>query len=147
MQGTILGFSLAGLLFAGYLGGHKLFSGTCAFNESCPIFLGYPACYFGFAMYLILTIASVALIRSQGTSRGALRTLIGVSLFGVWFAGRFTLAELPVFFERGFSAYLFGLPTCALGLIFYTLIFILSVILCMRSRRTTTVPAIHAELQ
>jgi hypothetical protein len=46
--------ALAGLLFSGYLSTVKFFSDTCAFNESCPLFLGYPACFYGFAMYLIM---------------------------------------------------------------------------------------------
>jgi hypothetical protein len=32
----------------------KLFSGMCAFDESCRYFPGYPACWYGFAMYLIM---------------------------------------------------------------------------------------------
>src|ERR1019366_10609833 len=44
----------AGLLFSGYLSAVNLFSHTCAFNESCPFFLGYPACFYGFAMYLVM---------------------------------------------------------------------------------------------
>ena len=45
---------LAGILFSGYLSAIKFFSATCAFNEPCPYFLGYPACYFGFGMFLII---------------------------------------------------------------------------------------------
>ncbi len=50
-----------------------------------------------------------------------------LSLAGLCFAGYFTLGELPVLFRDGFSAYALALPTCALGLIFYILIFILSI--------------------
>jgi uncharacterized membrane protein len=124
---TILGFSVAGLLFSGYLSGTKLMSGTCAFNESCPFFLGYPACYFGFAMFLVLTIAAVALLRSAGGSAWAHTTLVIVSLLGVLFAGYFTLGELPILWTHGLSAYVLGLPTCTLGFVFYVLIGVLAV--------------------
>jgi hypothetical protein len=50
----LLALASAGLLFSGYLSAVNLFSGTCAFNETCPYFLGYPACWYGFAMYLII---------------------------------------------------------------------------------------------
>lgn len=122
-------FSCAGLLFAGYLGGTKFFTSTCAFNESCPYFLGYPACYYGFAMYLALTIFSYMLITDKIQVSKGLRGTIGVSLLGILFAGYFTLGELPVLFEKGMVAYALGLPTCALGLVFYITIFVLSLLI------------------
>ena len=125
--------SFAGLLFAGYLSGVKLFTSTCAFGESCPYFLGYPACYYGFVMYLILTIVSYLIVTGRISSKnGAFKILI-VSLVGIVFAGSFTFAEIPVLFEKGVSAYVTGLPTCALGLIFYILIFIIAVIVYRKS--------------
>ena len=57
--------SLLGVLFSGYLSGIKFFTSTCAFNESCPIFLGLPACYFGFALFLILFITSLMLLMAR----------------------------------------------------------------------------------
>jgi len=125
MKLYIFVISLLGLLFSGFLSLYKIFNKSCAFGESCPSFLGYPACYFGFAMYLMLAILSYLLLgRSE---KLALKGIIMVSLMGIFFAGYFTLNELPVLFEKGFSAYFFGLPTCALGLIFYFLIFVFSV--------------------
>ncbi len=125
MKKSILILSLVGLLFAGYLSGVKFFSGTCALGEGCPFFLGYPACYFGFAMYLLLTLFSLILVFGKDGSI-AIRPIKLVSLLGILFAGYFTLGELPRLFEQGLSAYVLGLPTCALGLIFYITIFILS---------------------
>jgi hypothetical protein len=58
-----------------------------------------------------------------------------VSFLGVLFAGRYTIWELPVFFQRGFSAYIFGLPLCAVGLIFYTVIIILTLVSWRRSSK------------
>ncbi|KND47634.1 MAG: hypothetical protein AB201_01725 [Parcubacteria bacterium C7867-006] len=119
-------FSFGGLLFAGYIGGIKFFTETCAFNESCPYFLGYPACYYGFAMYLVLSVTSYLLITNRVLLAKGLRIVSGVSLLGILFAGYFTFKELPLLFTDGIKAYALGLPTCALGLIFYVLIFVLS---------------------
>lgn len=119
--------ALSGLLFSGYLSGVKFFSETCAFGESCPYFLGYPACYYGFGMYLTLFIITSLLLMRKIDLERARRWVIGVSVLGVCFAGYFTLGELPKLFNEGLTAYVFGLPTCALGLIFYTLILVISV--------------------
>jgi hypothetical protein len=35
-----LGLAAAGTLFSGYLNTVRLFTGSCAFNESCPFFSG-----------------------------------------------------------------------------------------------------------
>lgn len=120
-------FSFGGLLFAGYIGGIKFFTETCAFNESCPYFLGYPACYYGFVMYLVLSIASYLLVTSRVDMAKGLRVVSTVSFLGILFAGYFTFKELPVLFTEGLKAYALGLPTCALGLIFYVLIFVISI--------------------
>lgn len=123
----ILFLSFAGLLFAGYMSGLKFFSDTCAFGEGCPYFLGYPACYYGFFMYLIITIFAYLVLFNKINQKTGLKSLITVSFLGVLFAGYFTLLEFPLLFQEGLSAYVLGLPTCALGLIFYILILIFSV--------------------
>ena len=125
MKRLILIISVSGLLFSGYLSFYKLFSDTCAFGESCPLFLGLPACYLGFAMYVLLTVLSAGWFLKKVGEKSALKLIIAISFLGILFAGYFTLGELPLLFENGFSAYFFGLPTCALGLIFYILIFVL----------------------
>lgn len=122
----ILTFSTAGLLFAGYMSSYKFFFKMCALNETCPIVFGVPACYYGFVMFLALFLLSVGLVSKKLSKNSALLGLIFVSLLGILFAGNLTLGELPLFFERGFRAYVLGLPTCALGLIFYVLIFLSS---------------------
>jgi uncharacterized membrane protein len=119
--------SLVGFSFSGYLSGVKFFTKTCAFNESCPYFLGYPACYFGFAMFLALAIFSFFSLFSKIQIKNGAVYLGVISLLGVLFAGYFTLLEIPVLFKDGFNAYILGLPTCAFGLLFYVAIFILSV--------------------
>lgn len=116
----------AGLAFAGYLSSYKLINNNCALGESCPYFFGFPACYYGFFMYLAITIFAFLLVIEKAKEKKALNLILGVSLLGILFAGYFTLSELPILFEKGFSAYVLGLPTCALGLSFYIAIFCLS---------------------
>ncbi len=130
---ALLALSGAGMLFAGYLSAVKLFSDTCAFGESCPYFFGYPACYYGFAMYLALfLVVGSALLKRIGETLAA-KTILLISSLGILFAGYFTIGEIPTLIDRGFRAYLLGLPTCALGLIFYITITIVAINILRRS--------------
>lgn len=123
---SILLLSFSGVLFAGYLSAVKFFTATCALGEGCPYFLGYPSCYYGLAMYLLLVLAS-ALLYSGGTlpRTGRLGAIV-VSFAGILFAGYFTLGELPVLFAQGLGVYVLGLPSCAYGLLVYIAIFLLA---------------------
>jgi hypothetical protein len=124
----------AGFLFSGYLSAVNLFSGTCAFNESCPYFLGYPACWYGFAMYLVMFFATgVGLLGRIGYKKVCVTDLV-VSTFGVVFAGRFVVQELLQSRITG----TIGLSTCVYGLIFYVAIFIVSFIGKSRPVRAST---------
>lgn len=118
--------TLAGLVFSGYMSGVKFFTSQCAFGESCPLFFGFPTCYFGFGMFLLLTISAGLIIFTRIPRKILLIDIVSTAGIGIAFAGYFTLRELPVLFEQGLSAYMFGLPTCALGLIFYIAIFIIA---------------------
>lgn len=122
----ILLLGTGGLLFAGYLSSYKLLNNVCALNESCPYFLGYPACYFGFVMYLAITLFAVGLVFKKLKQQLALNAILTVSFLGILFAGYYTIGELPLLFTNGISAYVLGLPTCALGLIFYIAVFSLT---------------------
>ncbi len=128
MKKLILLLGVGGVLFSGYLSAVKFFSKTCALGESCPYFWGYPACYYGFAMYVIITATAAAWVLGKMKQSLALHVLVDVSFLGILFAGYYTVQELPLLFEQGFSAYVLGLPTCALGLIFYVTIFVLSLV-------------------
>jgi uncharacterized membrane protein len=119
--------ALAGFAFSGYMSGVKFFTQQCAFGETCPLFLGVPACYFGFAMFLTITLFTGIHAYTRVSPKAMLLATIADAVAGILFAGYFTLGELPVLFEKGLYAYLFGLPTCALGLIFYVLILVLAV--------------------
>lgn len=118
--------ALAGLAFSGYMSGVKFFSGACAFNEGCPYFMGYPACYFGFGLFTLITISAGLLYFGKWGAGKALTALIFVSGLGVLFAGYYTVGELSVLFEEGFGAYLLGLPTCAYGLVAYVAVLVLA---------------------
>ncbi|MFH1246732.1 MAG: hypothetical protein V1489_03085 [Candidatus Liptonbacteria bacterium] len=112
-------FTFAGLLFSGYMSAIKLFTGTCAFNESCPYFLGYPACWYGFAMYLLMFAVAVLVIAKKISDPKALRITLGVSILGVLFSGSFAVLEIM---QSGLIAGRLGVSTCVYGLFFYLLI-------------------------
>lgn len=66
----ILVVALSGLMFSGYLSYQELFLGNCQ-NPivSCGVnqkpILGYPACVYGFFMYLVVTLTSFWGLRSK----------------------------------------------------------------------------------
>ncbi len=125
---SVLWLSLAGSLFSGYLSAKKLFTNTCAFNESCPYFFGYPACWFGFGLFFIIFILSV-LGNTDIVSEKRSRNLITLfSFLGVLFAGRFVIQELQQFIQTSSANYALLFPTCAYGLLFFILVFAISLI-------------------
>ncbi len=122
-----------GVLFAGTLSSIKMRSGICAFNEPCPEFLGYPACYTGFGLFVLLFVpTALALLASVKGRWPAVVNLI-VSGLGVLFAGTITLRE--VIAHAGIPTYGMGLPTCAYGLIFFIGILALSIAATRRLER------------
>ncbi len=82
-----------GVLFAGTLSSIKMRSGICAFNEPCPEFLGYPACYTGFGLFVLLFVpTALALLASvKGRWPAVVNPDPGL---GVLFAGSITLREV-----------------------------------------------------
>jgi hypothetical protein len=75
-------------------------------------------------MYFLITIFAYLVVFEYINAKTGLKILGIVSSLGVLFAGYFTILELPLLFSEGLGAYLLGLPTCALGLIFYVLILV-----------------------
>jgi len=131
--------SSGGVLFAGYLSGAKLFTGTCAFNEPCPYFLGYPACWYGFGMFLTLFIVSLLANLGKMAVTGAGKWLAWVSGIGIVFAGSFVVEEVYGWISVGrFQGYGLGLPTCVYGLVFYIVIFCIAVFGIVRRRGAPT---------
>ena len=123
---TMFYLGLAGLLFSGYLSSIKIFTSTCAFNEPCPYFLGYPSCFFGFGMFLIIFISATLGLMKKISNREMSKAIAWISFLGILFAGYFTIPEIGTLLS-GSSNYSLGLPTCAYGLVFYIIIFILAV--------------------
>lgn len=116
--------TLLGTLFSGFLSAVKFFTDTCALGEACPLFLGKPACYFGFGLFLILFILSNILVfRKTDQEKTSLAILI-VSIIGTLFSGRFVVNEFIQWSKTGFEWSALGLPTCAYGLIFYLLVLV-----------------------
>jgi len=89
---TAVILTLAGVLFSGYLSGTKLLSGTCAFNESCPIFLGYPACYYGFVMFATMFGLTVYAFAKKVQAHWPMKANLGVSALGMVFSGSFAVS-------------------------------------------------------
>ncbi len=126
MKKSLLLLSLLGLAFSGYLSGVTYFSTTCAFNESCPYVLGYPTCYYGFALFLALAVVTLLLSRGILERVSAYRLITAIATLGILFAGYFTMTELDTFFIEDIRAFALGLPTCAWGLIVYVTILVVT---------------------
>jgi len=121
----IFWLALAGVLFAGYLSAVRLITKECAFNEPCPYFLGIPACWYGFVMFLVMFAAAASARFGYLSGVVATDILQWVSLLGILFAGSFTLKELFAWL-RAPRRYALILPNCSYGLVFYIVIFVLS---------------------
>lgn len=131
----ITGFSISGFLFSGYLSAITLFSGTCAVRESCPYFLSWPVCVYGFIFYSMLTVFSILIIKKRVDLHKGMIAVAGVSFAGILFSGYFSAIQLPALMHNGFGAYTFGVPTCLLGLIVYMIIFATVTIALAHRRR------------
>ena len=51
---AILGISVLGMAFSGYLSCGELLQSACPLNGGCSLVLGLPACVYGFIMYLVV---------------------------------------------------------------------------------------------
>lgn len=118
----LVALTLGGVAFSGYLSALKLFSSVCAFGESCAIFLGLPACYFGFTMYVVMFAVTLLGLLGKIAYKKVLSTDLLVSFMGILFAGNFAVRE----FINGRAFGVLGFSTCVYGLIFYIAIFIIT---------------------
>jgi uncharacterized membrane protein len=68
----ILVFALAGLAFSGVLTYREMFASaaTCPSPGAPGTIFGYPACVYGFFMYLAITVIAIAGLRA-GAERGS----------------------------------------------------------------------------
>ena len=60
----ILGISIFGILFSGYLSYSELFKKVCPIG-GCPTVSGVPACVYGLVMYCVIFLISLLGIRSK----------------------------------------------------------------------------------
>lgn len=127
--------SVMGVMFSGYMSGVKLFSKTCAFGETCPLFFGVSACYIGFILFLSLLIVSLLFSFNKLSEKLSSKKLFFISLIGVIYSLKFAIPELPLLFKNGFGSYVFGLPTCVMGSIFFIIIFIGSIIFLKKVKK------------
>ncbi len=123
---VIFWLTLAGTLFAGYLSMVRLITQECALNRPCPYFLGVPACWFGFAMFLAMFTAALLTHIGYGTVAGATMTFLWISLLGTLFSGVLTLKEVFAWAASTETGKKLVLSSCAYGLVFFVIIFILS---------------------
>src|SRR3989339_214162 len=93
--------SLAGVLFAGYLSGINLFSGACAFNESCPTLWGWPSCAYGFVIFLLLFLVSLYANLKQVRTGWPIKGNLALSGFGILFARWVAVPEIIPNLSRG----------------------------------------------
>jgi len=61
---TLLGISIAGALFSGYLSYTEIFQQTCGLGTCSAQILAIPSCVYGFIMYSVGLIVSILGIRS-----------------------------------------------------------------------------------
>ena len=62
---TLLGISVAGVLFSGYLSYTELFQQVCALGTCSTTVFNVPSCVYGFVMYLIGLIISILGLNSK----------------------------------------------------------------------------------
>ena len=119
---TLFLLSLGGFLFSGYLSVGKLISERCVIDSGCSYFLGYPTCYYGFALFTTLFVfSSITLLKGTRAPRKLLRAITIVAVVGIGFSGLFGVIEIIPMIAKGVR-YGFYLPTCVYGLAFYILI-------------------------
>ena len=120
----LIGLSIFGVLFSGYLSSAELFKGTCALtNGGCSDFLGYPTCYYGFAFFVVLFVYSFLYNSSKSEKH---RNVINItSILAFIFSAYFSALEIIPMVTNGVVYDLF-FPACAYGLVAYIIIFFLS---------------------
>jgi hypothetical protein len=119
----VLPLTAAGIIFAGYMTGVKWFSGTCAFNETCPELFGQPTCFYGLIIFSAMFAVALSYRVRKQYPIGAVRTVLGLSLVGGIFSAVYAVPEIANLISGG-SDYMLGMPTCAYGMFFYLVIII-----------------------
>lgn len=74
----------------------------------------------------MLFIISAGSLATKIKSKIPAKMILTISFGGIIFAGNFVVQEFIQMFNVGFKLYGLGLPTCFYGMVFYILIFALS---------------------
>lgn len=61
----VLGLSIAGMAFSGYLSYTELFQKVCAIGGGCTSIGTIPACVYGFIMYAIVLVITILGLRAK----------------------------------------------------------------------------------
>ncbi len=110
----LLLLTLGGSLFAGYLAGDKLFNDNCTIGASCAYWLGYPTCYYGFALFATMLVLSTLFVLTN--KRMYAKYISIVAMLGVIFSGYFSVVEIAPLVSAG-ALNLAGIPSCTYGLV------------------------------
>jgi len=129
---TALPLTVAGMLFAGYMTGVKWFSGACAFSEPCPLLFGQPACAYGFVIFTMMFLVTLVYLLKKLFVVKAIKINLVLSGFGILFSGYFAVPEM-IGLLRGTTDYMLGLPSCAYGLVFYIVIFLVTLMALLKN--------------
>jgi uncharacterized membrane protein len=92
------------------------------------MFLGVPACYFGFVMFVALLAVSIIGWARKSSAHWAADANLGVSLLGTMFAGYYAVAEITRWAREGVTTYGLGVSTCVYGAIFFLAILVASLL-------------------
>lgn len=111
---TLLAF--AGSTFAGYLSYVKLATGSCALGQTCPFVLGYPACLYGFALFVTMLVLSLLGWTGSLRLRTAIRGVRVVSIVGLLFSVWLIVGEASTGTLIGGSL---GVSSCVYGFVMY----------------------------
>ena len=114
----LLALATAGTVFSGTMSAFRFVEDHCPLDEPCPFFLGYPACYYGFAMFLGIFGSALAYVNAS--SREPVRRHLILATLGTLFSLNFALEEVAS--GHIFNSHL-GLNTCIWGFIFFSALF------------------------
>ena len=122
-QYKLLLLTIAGSSFAGYLAAGKFLTGNCTLSVSCSCFLGYPTCYYGFAMFALMLLLSIGYIITNNKLHAKLISV--VAMLGIIFSSYFSFIEIMPMITSG-TIYGLILPSCTYGLVVYLIVLYIS---------------------
>ncbi len=102
---------ILGIVIAGSVSAVKFFTDTCPTITPCPYVFGYPACYFGLAAFILVTVYAGLHVAHRIDGRKANAIVLALSTCGVLFAGYLSYGELAVLKEGGPTNCMYGFLT------------------------------------